>query len=160
MLYWPKWRTGARQDSKIGIESFIKNGVRPTLIPLLISYFQERNMTVKWHGLKSSTYDLLGGGPQGCTFGLLEYKSSSNNNNDHVPVKMRFRFVDDLSILEKLNIILLGLSSYNVKQHVASDIGTNQKIFPNRNIQSQRTSTRLKTGLMQTKLNSMLRRVM
>ena len=28
-----------RQDPKLGIESFIRNGVRPTLIPLLISYF-------------------------------------------------------------------------------------------------------------------------
>ena len=39
-----------RQDPKIGIESFINNGVRPTLIPLLVSYFQERKMSVKWHG--------------------------------------------------------------------------------------------------------------
>ena len=36
-----------RQDSKIGIESFIENGVRPTLIPVLISFFQDRTMTVK-----------------------------------------------------------------------------------------------------------------
>ena len=60
-----------RQDPKIGIESFIQNGVRPTLIPVLISYLQDRKMTVKWHGVTSSTpdRDLPGGGPQGCTFG-------------------------------------------------------------------------------------------
>ena len=86
-----------RQDQKIGIDSFIRNGVRPTLIPVLISYFQERKMTVKWHGHTSSERDLPGGGPQGCTFGLLEYKSCSNNNADHVPINMRFKFVDDLS---------------------------------------------------------------
>ena len=144
-----------RQDPKIGIESFIKNGVRPTLIPLLISYFQERKMTVKWHGIKSSTYDLPGGGPQGCTFGLLEYKSSSNNNADHVPQKMRFKFVDDLSILEKLNLILLGLSSYNFRQHVASDIGTNQKFLPSSNIQSQQYLDKIEdwTNANKSKLN-------
>ena len=126
-----------RQDPKLGIQSFIRNGVRPTLIPLLVSYFQDRKMIVKWHGLTSTTRDLPGGGPQGCTFGLLEYKSNSNDNVDHVPPQMRFKFVDDLSILEKLNLILIGLSSYNFRNHVASDIGINQKYLPNEHPQSQ-----------------------
>ena len=39
-----------RQCPKLGIESFIRNGVRPSLIPVLINYFQNREMTVKWHG--------------------------------------------------------------------------------------------------------------
>ena len=30
-----------RQCPKLGIESFIENGVRPSLIPVLINYFQE-----------------------------------------------------------------------------------------------------------------------
>ena len=134
-----------RQDPKLGIESFIRNGVRPTLIPLLVSYFQERKMIVKWHGLTSSTRDLPGGGPQGCTFGLLEYKSNSNNNVDHVPLHMRFKFVDDLSVLEKLSLILIGLSSYNFRNHVASDIGTHQKYLPNINIQSQNYLDQIQT---------------
>ena len=29
-----------RQCPKLGIESFIKNGVRPSLIPILVNYFQ------------------------------------------------------------------------------------------------------------------------
>ena len=94
-------------------------------------------MIVKWHGLKSTTRDLPGGGPQGSTFGLLEYKSNSNNNADHVPQEMRFKFVDDLSVLEKLNLILVGLTSYNFKNHVASDIGIDQQYLPSMNIQSQ-----------------------
>ena len=117
-----------RQDPKLGIEAFIENGVRPSLIPVLISFFQNRMMTVKWHGLTSSPRYLPGGGPQGCTFGLLEYKANSNKNANHVPVDMRFKFVDDLSILEKINLILAGLACYNFKNHVASDIGINQKI--------------------------------
>ena len=49
-----------RQDPKLGIESFIRNGVRATTIPLLISYFQNRKMLVKWHGLTSTVRDLPG----------------------------------------------------------------------------------------------------
>ena len=36
-----------RQCPKLGVQSFIKNGVRPALIPLLINYFQSRKMKVK-----------------------------------------------------------------------------------------------------------------
>ena len=97
------------------------------------------------HGLTSFTRDLPGGGPQGCTFGLLEYKSNSNNNVDHVPPHMRFKFVDDLSVLEKLSLILIGLSSYNFRNHVASDIGTHQKYLPNINIQSQNYLDQIQT---------------
>ena len=126
-----------RQDPTLGIKAFIKNGVRPTLIPLLVSYFQQRKMIVKWNGTMSTTHDLPGGGPQGCSLGLLEYKSNSNDNADHVQRDKRFKFVDDLSILEKLNLILLGLSEYNFKTHVASDIGIGQKYLPSENFQSQ-----------------------
>ena len=80
-----------------GIQSFISNGVRPTLIPLLVSYFQERKVVVKWHGTVSSICDLPGRGPQGCTFGLIEYKSNSNENANCVPPDMRYKFVDDQS---------------------------------------------------------------
>ena len=69
-----------RQDPKLGIESFIENGVRPSLIPPLINYFQGRSMYVKWHGITSKPRTLNGGGPQGGTFGLLEYQSQSNKN--------------------------------------------------------------------------------
>ena len=61
-----------RQCPKLGIEAFIRNGVRPALIPLLINYFQGRKMKVKWHGELSSERELKGGGPQGSSFGLWE----------------------------------------------------------------------------------------
>ena len=151
-----------RQDPKLGIQAFIKNGVRPTLIPVLISFFQDRKMTVKWHGLTSSPRDLPGGGPQGCTLGLLEYKANSNDNADHVPVDMRYKFVDDLSTLEKLNLILAGLCSYNFKNHVASDIGTDQKFLPSENISSQQYLSRIETWTeeMKMKLNVKKSKVM
>ena len=43
-----------RQCPKLGIKSFIQNGVRPALIPLLKNYFQGRFMKVKWHNEFSS----------------------------------------------------------------------------------------------------------
>ena len=36
-----------RQDPTLGINSFIENGVRPALIPMLISYFEGRKGFVK-----------------------------------------------------------------------------------------------------------------
>ena len=59
-----------RQCPKLGVESFIQNGVRPSLIPLIISYFQDRKMKVKWHSKLSSTKDLPGGGPKGQLLGF------------------------------------------------------------------------------------------
>ena len=36
-----------RQCHELGIKSFIKNGVRPHLVPVLINYFQNRKMYVR-----------------------------------------------------------------------------------------------------------------
>ena len=94
-----------RQCPRLGVKSFIKNGVRPSLIPLLINFFQYRQMYVKWHGCKSVPRELNGGGPEGATLGLLEYISQSNNCADVVNVNDRFRFLDDLSILEIINLL-------------------------------------------------------
>ena len=38
-----------RQCPKLGVEAFIKCGVRGSLIPLLINYLQGRTMKVKWN---------------------------------------------------------------------------------------------------------------
>ena len=73
-----------RQCPKLGIESFQKNGVRNALIPLLVSYFQERHQSVKWRGFNSSPKLINGGGPQGATLGILEYLSQTNNSADCV----------------------------------------------------------------------------
>ena len=87
--------------------------------------------------MTSTTRDLPGGVPQGCTFGLLEYISNSNDIADHVAQDMRYKFMDDLSVLDKLNLIVVGLSSYNFRNHAASDIGIDQKYLPSQNFLSQ-----------------------
>ena len=126
-----------RQCPKLGIQSFIKNGVRKSIIPVITNYFQNRRMQVKWKNQLSSPRDLPGGGPQGSSLGLLEYDSQSNDNTEFLSPEDKFKFVDDLSTLEKINLIMVGLSSYNFKQHVASDVGIDQLFLPSENIQAQ-----------------------
>ena len=126
-----------RQCPKLGIDSFIKMGVRPSLIPVLINYFKDREMSVKWHGCQSARRKVKGGGPQGATIGLLEYLSQSNNCADIVNESERFRFLDDLSVLEIINLLLVGLTSYNLKIQVPNDIGVHNQFFPQQNLMTQ-----------------------
>ena len=87
-----------RQDPTLGIQKFIKMGVRPSLIPVLISYLTDRKMRVKFNDAISNVYQLIGGGPQGTLLGGIEYLVQSNNNADCVDQEERFKYVDDLSI--------------------------------------------------------------
>ena len=127
-----------RQCPKLGVKSFMKNGVRASLIPLLTNYFQDRYMSVKWHGHQTQPRKINGGGPQGATLGILEYLSQSNDSADFVSVEDRFKFIDDLTILEIVNLISIGISSYNVKSQVPSDIATDDKFIPAENLESQK----------------------
>ena len=123
---------------------------------LLINYFQGRKMTVKWKGAISRLRELPGGGPQGAPLGQLSYKSQSNDNANHVAVNDRYKFVDDLSILEKVDLIAIGLASYDFRNHVASDIPTDHKFLPAENIHSQKIADQLLswTNEKKMKLNS------
>ena len=126
-----------RQCPQLGVQSFIENGVRPSLIPLLISYFQNRKMVVKWHGCKSEPIILNGGGPQGATLGLLEYLSQSNHSADCVKEDDRYKFVDDLTVLEIVNLLTVGITSFNIKLQVPNDIPVHNQFIPPQNLQSQ-----------------------
>ena len=111
-----------RQDPTLAIVKFIQLGVRPSLIPLLISYLSDRKMKVKFNGEMSAFLTLIGGGPQGTLLGGLEYLAQTNDNADIVPEEDRFKYIDDLSVLQL--ICLSGLLvEYNFFEHVASDIG-------------------------------------
>ena len=94
-------------------------------------------MTVKWHTLQSVPRKIKGGGPQGATLGILEYISQSNNSSDCVDSGDRFKFVDDLTILEIVNLLTIGLSSYNIKKHVPSDIATHGQFIASEDLKSQ-----------------------
>ena len=101
-----------RLSHRLGVQSFIDNGVRPSLIPTLISFFEDRTMMVKWKDQFSSSRPLPGGGPQGGTLGIIEYTSQTNDNTDFIDESDNFKFIDDLSVLEVINAILQGISSY------------------------------------------------
>ena len=104
-------------------------GVRPALVPILASYLTDRQMQVRFNSRYSTTHKLPGGGPQGTLIGLIEYFIQSNDNAECVDPNMRFKYVDDLTILELL--LLSGLlTEYNFHQHVASDIGIGELYVP------------------------------
>ena len=94
-------------------------------------------MAVKWNGQLSSPYPLPGGGAQGGQLGQIEYLSQSNDNVTFLTKEEKFKFIDDLSVLEMLNLVMSGISTYNFKHHVASDIGVHGQYLPTENIQSQ-----------------------
>ena len=126
-----------RMSHTLGIQSFVKNGVRPSLIPVLISFFQDREMVVKWKGLVSSKRPLPGGGPQGGTLGIEEYLSQNNDNVEFLEKDEKFKFIDDLSIIEIINLLSIGLASYNLNNHVPSDVGTDRLYLDAGNLKSQ-----------------------
>ena len=77
----------------------------------------------------------------GCRFlnvlGILEYLSQSNSSANCVNEEDRFKFVDDLTVLEIINLLTIGLTCYNVKAQVPSDIIENNQFIPPENLKSQ-----------------------
>ena len=61
------------------------------------------------------------------TIGLLEYIRQSNDNANCVDQEDRFKFVDDLSVLEIVNLLT-----------VPNDIPTHNQYIPSENLQSQK----------------------
>ena len=99
-----------RQDPTLAIQKFLQMGVRPALVPILASYLTDREMEVRFNGSSSSTHKLPGGGPQGTLVGLIEYFVQSNDNADCMEPDMRFKFVDDLTVLELVLFANISLS--------------------------------------------------
>ena len=83
-------------------------------------------MQVKFNGELSQILTLIGGGPQGTLLGGIEYLVQSNNNADVVPEEDRYKFIDDLSILQL--ICLSGLLvEYQYRAHVPTDSNSCQQ---------------------------------
>ena len=100
-----------------------------------------------------SSRNLSGGGPQGATLGLLEYLSQSNNNSNHVNPELRFKWMDDLTILEVVNLFTIGLSSFNIGQQVPNDIPLNNGFIPNKNLCTQENIDKISEWTNTTKHN-------
>ena len=95
-------------------------------------------MIIKWHGIMSSERPLYGGGPQGSTMGILEYLSQSNDKLQNVQDEDKFSFIDDLSLLELVNLMNIGMASYNVRQHVPSHIAEHNQVIHPDNLKTQK----------------------
>ena len=81
--------------------------------------------------------NVTGGGIQGGTTGILEFISLTKGNLDFVGQDQGFKFADDSSCLEVLNLLSLGLSSYNAKYQVPSDVATSKLFLPTTECQTQ-----------------------
>ena len=61
-------------------------------------------MEVKINKHTSTIHDLIGGGPQGSLIGQLLYIIASDDAAEEIPEEDKFKYVDDLSALEKVNV--------------------------------------------------------
>ena len=127
----------SRQSHILGVKSFILNGVRPSLIPVLISYFQSREMRIKWHGTLSQPRKMPGSGAMGSSIGNQEFSSQTNHNSDCVPKENRFKFVDDLSVLEILNLISIGIEPFDIMKQVPNDLPIHGQFVDSQKLKSQ-----------------------
>ena len=99
--------------------------------------------------------NIVRGGPQRGFFGILEYLSQSNDNRETVDSKHKFKFVDDLTALEIVNLISVGMSNFNVKMSIPNDIPSHNGYIPKKNlkIQSYLHEFSARTNLKKMKLN-------
>ena len=94
-------------------------------------------MKVKWHGKQSESRKMPGSGAMGSCLGNWEFDSQTNHNADCISEEDRFKFVDDLSFLETVNLVNIGISSYNTRQQVPNDLPTQGQIVNNTKLKSQ-----------------------
>ena len=71
------------------------------------------------------------------SLGNWEYLSQTNNNADCIPEEDRFKFVDDLSALEVINLLTVGMSSFYMKNQVPSDIPVHGQYIESTKLKSQ-----------------------
>ena len=74
-------------------------------------------------------------GPRGVTFGLWEYLAQSNSNADCVNPDYRLKFVDDLTVHKKNNLLIVGMCSF--KLSVPNDIPQHNQYIPAERLESQ-----------------------
>ena len=63
--------------------------------------------------------------------------SQSNDNADMVPPEDRFKYFDDLTFLEIINLLNIGIATYNLKEHVPNNIPVHNQIVKSDQLLSQ-----------------------
>ena len=137
---------------KLGIQSFLENGVRPSIIPLLVNYFQNRKMSVKWHDCFSTPILINGGGPQGATLGILVYLSLSNSCSKFIETDNKYRFIDDLTVLEIVDLLSLKIEKFDVQKSVPNDIPVHNNIVDPEELVTQANLNNLERWTDQKKM--------
>ena len=94
-------------------------------------------MRVKHWGHVSQPRSQPGSGAQGASLGNHEFISQTNENANSVPEKDCFKYVDDLTTLETINLLSVGLSSYNFPPYVPYDVPTYGFFVDNKNTKTQ-----------------------
>ena len=76
-------------------------------------------------------------GPQGSTIGLFKYLAQSNENADSIDVEEIFKFIEDLTILDIVNLLSIGISSFNTKLQVPNYIPIDNGYIDRNTLKSQ-----------------------
>jgi hypothetical protein len=140
-----------RVDPTNVITKLILLGVRSSLVEVLIDFLNERKMLVKMNGKTSTNLDLIGGGPQGSIIGQLLYIIASNDVADSIEDDNKFKYIDDLSIVENVDQ-QSKLIEYNVHQHVPSDVATGQRFLPPSTFNTQATNDQIAEWTVNNKM--------
>jgi hypothetical protein len=118
-----------RGDPTITVQKFLAMGLRPSLVPLVSNYLSGPQCIVKFNSAESNLTQLTGGFPQGSLIGQDAFLVTSDDCADHVDEDDKYRYIDDLEILELVRLTGV-LLEYDVASHVPSDIGTHQQFLP------------------------------
>ena len=73
----------------------------------------------------------------GSSWGIWSYLSQSNDSADMIPVEDRYKFCDDLSFMELINLVNIGIEDYDVKTHVPNNIPVHNQIIRADKLKSQ-----------------------
>ena len=125
-----------RLDPTITISKLISMGLRPSIVPVIMEFLEDRKMSVRYNQAWSKWHGLVGGGPQGSWLGQMCYIGASDDAASWLEDEDKYKFCDDLSILE---LVAIGgaLTEYDFKKHVASDIPIGDKFLKPENLKTQ-----------------------
>ena len=118
-----------------------------------MNFFEGRTMKVKWHNVMSGGFKQLpGGGPQGTSLGIWSYLSQTNDNPENAPEKDIYKFVDDKSLVEVIDLMKIGIASHNFRERVPSNVPISNIIIPNENLKTQKYVTEIDNWTEQKKM--------
>ena len=94
---------------------------------------------MKWNGLFSAVRKVNAGSAQGVSAGgVLEFLSLTNGNLSFLEDDEGWKYIDDTNCIEVINLTLAGLSSFNFKHQVSSNIATDAYFLSPTNLNSQK----------------------